>query len=183
MSIGRLVILSGPSGVGKDTVIDAWMAKDPHVERVIAYTTREPRRGEVNGVDYWFVSRPEFLRMVGAGEFLEHKEVVGNFYATPVRHAERILMEDRIAVLKIDVQGALEVMKKRPNCITVFLLPPTKEALRERLLNRGTDSPEVITKRILAAVLELAEATKYQHQIVNRNVADVVAQLMELTTR
>jgi len=183
MKTGRLVILSGPSGVGKDTVIDAWKAKEPDVERVIAYTTREPRKGEVNGVDYWFVSRPEFVRMAEAGEFLEYKEVVGNFYATPVRHADRLLLQGRIAVLKIDVQGALEVMKKRPSSLTVFLLPPTKEALRERLEGRGTDTAEVIAKRIAVAEQELAQAPHYQHQIVNRDVSEVVTQLEELTKR
>lgn len=181
MKPGRLVILSGPSGVGKDTVIDAWKAQDPDVERVVAYTTREPRTGEVNGIDYWFVSRPEFLRMADACEFLECKEVVGNFYATPIRHLERILLQGRIAILKIDVQGALEVMQKRPSSLTVFLLPPTKEALRERLEGRGTDSAEVIAKRIAAAESELAQATHYQHQIVNHNVFDVVTELVELT--
>lgn len=182
MTTGRLVILSGPSGVGKDTVIDAWQLVNPDIERVVAYTTRDPRPGEVDGVAYWFVSRPEFLRMADANEFIEHKEVAGNFYATPARHTDRILSEGRIAILKIDVQGALEVMEKRPDSLSVFLLPPSGTTLRERLETRGTDSPETIARRLMLAETELAQADRYGYRIVNRDVSEVVARLQELTS-
>ena len=181
MSGGRLVILSGPSGVGKDTVIDAWSLADPDVERVVAYATRKPREGEVDGVDYRFVSVPEFQRMADAGEFLEHKRVFENYYATPVSDPDRIIAEGRIAILKIDVQGALAVMSLRPEAITVFLLPPSDEVLKERIEGRKKDSPEVIAKRLDEAKNEIAQASQYQHRIVNESVEDVVKKLMELT--
>jgi len=181
MGVGRLVILSGPSGVGKDTVIDEWKKLDPDVERVVAYTTRPPRVKEIDGLDYHFVSVEEFQRMVEANEFLEHKQVVDNFYATPVRHTNAILAQGKIAILKIDVQGALEVMPKRPEALTVFLLPPNKDSLRERLEGRATDKPEAIARRLAEAENELALADRYEYQIVNENVDTVVARLRELT--
>ena len=181
MGSGRLVILSGPSGVGKDTVIDLWHRADPSVQRVVAYATRVPRPGEVDNVDYHFVSVNEFKRMAEAGEFLEHKKVVVNYYATPVCDTDKLLADGRIAVLKIDVQGALEVMDKRPEAMSVFLLPPYPEALRERLEARATDSPDVVARRLEEAAKEMAFADRYQHRIVNRNVEEVVARLQELT--
>jgi len=181
MSQGKLVILSGPSGVGKDTVIDRWKAVDPRVERVVAYATRSPRVGEVDGVDYWFVSVDKFKQMAEAGEFIEHKKVVDNYYATPSGHTDQILSKGGIAVLKIDVQGAEEVVKIRPDALSVFLLPPTKETLRQRLENRATDKHEAIVRRLEEADNEIAQAPNYQHQIVNVDVDEVVARLRELT--
>lgn len=185
MGFGRLVILSGPSGVGKDTVIGAWRRADSAVEQVVAYTTREPRTGEVDGIDYHFVSVDEFQRKVAAGDFLEHKRVVDNYYATPIDQTERILGGGRIAVLKIDVQGAEEVRRRRPDAISIILVPPTLEHLRKRMLERKTDSPEVIERRMAEAANEIAQAPRYQHQIVNGDgdVDKVVAKLQELTAR
>jgi guanylate kinase len=183
MNPGRLVILSGPSGVGKDTVIDAWIKADPGVERVVAYTTRRPRETEKNGVDYWFVSKPEFRKMVRDRKFLEHKKVHKNHYATPAEHTDRILAEGRIAVLKIDVQGAGVVMKKRRDAMSVFLLPPDFDTLRERLENPTTGKRDDIPLRLEVAAKEIAMSKKYKVRIVNDKVDDVVAQLRELTTR
>jgi len=182
MATGRLVILSGPSGVGKDTVIDAWRNADASVERVVAYATRAPRSGEVDGVDYRFVPVDQFQQMAAAGEFLEHKRVFENYYATPARDPDRIVSEGRIAVLKIDVQGALAVMPLRPEAITVFLLPPSEEVLKSRIEGRRTDAPEVIFRRLNEAKNEIAQAHNYQFQIVNENVDEVVAKLKELTS-
>lgn len=176
---GRLVILSGPSGVGKDTVIAAWRAADPRVERVVACTTREPREGEVAGVDYTFLSRDEFLARAEQGAFLEFKEVFGNLYGTPLSEVARITGEGRIAVLKIDVQGALAVMEKRPDAVSVFLLPPSQEELERRIRGRATDSEETIRKRLAGAEREMAEAHKYQHRIVNGDLNVCVAELMK----
>ena len=182
MSTGRLVILSGPSGVGKDTVIDAWRLADPRVERVVAYATRPPRVGEVDGIDYRFVSVEEFKRIADAGGFLEYKKVFENSYATPAQDPDRIIGEGRIAVLKIDVQGALAVMPIRPEAISIFLLPPSEEILKGRIEGRKTDSPDVIARRLQEAKNEIALAGHYKFQIVNESVADVVKQLQELTT-
>jgi len=119
--------------------------------------------------------------MAEDGEFLEHMQVVDNFYATPSSDTNRLLEQGRIAILKIDVQGALEVMEKRPDALTVFILPPCIEDLRMRLQGRATDSAEVIERRLTQAEQELAVADRYQHRIVNENVDDVVAKLLELT--
>lgn len=178
---GRLVILSGPSGVGKDTVIDAWRRREPRVTRVIAYTTRAPRNGEVDGVDYHFVSVDQFLESAEAGEFLEAKEVHGNHYATPLRDMEQLLDEGKIAVLKIDVQGALTAMALRPEAITVFLMPPDQNELERRLKLRGTDDAATIHRRLENAIGEISLAEAYAHRIVNDDVTRVVDQLVELT--
>ncbi len=180
MNGGRLVILSGPSGVGKDTVIDAWRAADPRVERVVATCTRPPRTGERDGVDYDFVSPEEFHRRAEAGAFLEHKEVHGNWYATPVAGVESRLAEGKVAVLKIDVQGALDVMERRPDALTVFLLPPSLEELEARIRGRGQDDEAAIERRLATARWELDQAGRYQHRIVNDEVPRVVEELRRI---
>lgn len=174
MPRGRLVILSGPSGVGKDTVIDAWHARNPLVRRVVAYTTRLPREGELEGLDYHFVSVREFESMVRDGAFLEHKQVHGNYYATPIQGMEKLLDEGKIAILKIDVQGALVAMPLRPDAITVMLVPPSWEELERRIRKRGTEDEEDIQRRLANAQAELALADRYQHQIVNDGVERTV---------
>ena len=178
---GTLVILSGPSGVGKDTVIDAWKAADPRVERVVARTTREPRDGEVNGIDYVFLTPAEFLALAEEGFFLEYKEVFGNYYGTPLRDMEMILSKGHIAVLKIDVQGALSVMPLRPDAQTVFILPPSDEELERRIRGRQKDSEATIAKRLAKAKDEIAQAENYQHRIVNQVVEETVSKLKEIT--
>lgn len=164
---GVLVILSGPSGVGKDTVLNAWRAANPRVRRVVAYTTRAPRAGEVDGEDYHFVTFPEFLLKAEAGDFLEHKQVHDNWYATPLRDMEAMLAEGLIAVLKIDVQGAIEAMGLRPDAKSVFLLPPSDEELERRIRSRKTDSPEAIERRLRNARAEIALSHHYAFRIVN----------------
>lgn len=180
MSRGSLVILSGPSGVGKDTALAAWHAADPRVTRVVACTTRKARPGEVDGVDYHFVALEEFLRLAEAGEFLEFKEVYGNHYATPIRHMEAILDAGDVAVLKIDVQGAAEVMPKRPDAIPIFLLPPSDEELERRIRGRGTETEEATLRRLRVAREEIAFSAAYPHRIVNADVEDTVRKLMEI---
>ena len=175
--VGKLVILSGPSGVGKDTVIDAWSAVNPRVRRVVAYTTRAPRVGEVDGVDYHFVTVHRFTELADQGAFLEFKEVHGNFYATPLYDMEGMLMQGLIAILKIDVQGALSAMELRPDALTVFLMPPSVDELENRIRGRGTDDPATIEKRLLNAREEIALASHYQWRIVNEEVSQVVKDL------
>ena len=174
---GKLVILSGPSGVGKDTVIDAWREINPKVERVVAYTTRNPRPGEVNGLDYHFVSVEEFQEKASCGEFLEFKEVHNNWYATPLTDMENLIDAGKIAILKIDVQGALHAMALRKDAISIFILPPSMEELEQRIRGRGLDDPEVIEKRLINAQDEVAMAPKYHHQIVNLDIGLTVSML------
>lgn len=174
---GKLVVLSGPSGVGKDTLIDAWRARNPRVQRVVACTTRAPRTGEVDGVDYHFLTREEFLEKAAHGDFLEHKEVYGNFYATPNASVEELLRDGKIAILKIDVQGALAVKPIRPDALLIFILPPSNAILEARISGRGTDSPEVIRRRLDEAHAEIAQADQYHLRIVNDDLDRAVSEL------
>lgn len=180
MARGILLILSGPSGVGKDTVIDAWKQRDPSVVRVVACTTRDPRPGEDNGVAYHFLTPEEFQTRVAQNRFLEYKEVHGNWYATPLDQVEDLLAQGKVALLKIDVQGALEVMEKRPDAVTVFLLPPDMQELERRLTDRSTESPENLAKRLQNARDEIALAPRYQHQVVNDDLDQAVKSLIRI---
>jgi len=166
--------------VGKDTVLDAWMAHNPRVRRVVACTTRAPRPGEVDGVDYHFLSEAEFHRRAEAQAFLEHKEVHGRWYATPSTQLDRMLETGLVAVLKIDVQGALEVMARRADAVSVFLLPPSDEELERRIRDRGTEAAAAIALRLMNAREEIAQARSYRHQVVNADVRLTVAQLERL---
>lgn len=175
-----LVILSGPSGVGKDTLIDAWRSVDPRVRRVVAYTTRAPRPGEVDTVDYHFVTPERFHELAQNGAFLEYKEVHGNFYATPLHDMEAMLTDGLIAILKIDVQGALQAMELRPDAESVFILPPSDEELERRIRGRGTDAEDVIARRLANARGEIALAPRYRHQVINGDLDQTVGALRTL---
>lgn len=174
---GLIVILSGPSGVGKDTVIDAWAKVNPLVTRVVTYTTRDPRNGETDGRDYNFVSAERFAELDEQGWFWESKNVHGNMYASPKADTERLLEQGRLPVLKIDVQGAIEVMRLRPDAVSVFILPPSTEELERRIRARATDDDATIGRRLDNAKGELSLAGRYQHQIVNDDVDQVVREL------
>lgn len=174
---GVIVIVSGPSGVGKDTVINAWRQANPRVERVVTYTTRKMRQGEKKGIDYHFVTDQDFLKMARAGEFLEHKEVHGNRYGTPVEGLAEIVNAGKIAVLKIDVQGALTILPKLPGAISIFLMPPSMEELEMRLRNRDTETDSQIKTRIRNAKREMAAAVHYSAKVVNDEVMRAVAEM------
>lgn len=175
---GRLVILSGPSGVGKDTLIEKWREADPRVQRVVACTTRQPRAGEVDGVDYHFVDADTFAGMAEGGAFLEHKRVHSNWYATPLAEVDRLLAQGKIAVLKIDVQGGLEVLRKRGDAQAVFILPPSMEELERRIRGRGTDGPEVVEERLRNARTEIQAGAAYPMHLVNADVDTCVKELL-----
>lgn len=179
---GRLLILSGPSGVGKDTVLDLWQARNPRVVRVVAHTTRAPRTGERDGLDYMFLDVPAFLARAEAGKYLEFKHVHGNYYGTPLDHLEVLLSQGKVAVLKIDVQGAVEVMGLRDDALSVMILPPSFEELERRIRARGTDSAEVIERRLAGAQAELDMAPHYQYRVVNTDVEEVLRFLEDLVT-
>ena len=165
---GVLFVFSGPSGVGKGTL----KAKlfEEFADRIVysvSATTRGPREGEVDGKDYFFISRQEFERRVKNNEFLEHAEFAGNCYGTPRAYVEKLLDSGMNVVLEIDVQGALQVMKSMPECVSVFILPPSFEELEHRLRGRGTETEEKIRERLETAKRELPYAPQYDYQIVN----------------
>lgn len=175
-----MVILSGPSGVGKDTLIEAWRARNPRVQRVVAYTTRLPREGEEDGRDYHFVSIPTFLLMADSNKFLEWKIVHGNYYATPLADMEAMLAGGKIAILKVDVHGAVSAMDRRPDAISVFIQPPSWEELEARIRGRALDSPEAIAKRLDNAREEISFSDRYQYQVVNRDLDKAVDELEKI---
>lgn len=180
MGHGRLIVLSGPSGVGKDTVLQHLFELDPGLRYSVSYTTRAPREGEVEGTSYSFVDRDTFLRMREAGEFLETATVHGNLYGTAAeRVREAVARGDRI-VLKIDVQGAAAVRASMPEAVLVFLLPPSVEELRLRLRSRDTEDEASLARREEDAVRELAEAERYDHRVVNDDVDRAAREILAI---
>ena len=165
---GVLFVFSGPSGVGKGT-LKAKVFEDfaDRIAYSVSATTRGPREGEVDGKDYFFISRQEFERRVKNNEFLEHAEFAGNCYGTPRAYVEKLLDSGMNVVLEIDVQGALQVMKSMPECVSVFIQPPSFDELEHRLRGRGTETEEKVRERLETAKRELPYAPQYDYQIVN----------------
>ncbi len=177
---GVLVIVSAPSGCGKSTVVHALMEKRKDLRFSVSATTRPPREGEVEGVDYYFVSREEFDRMIENNAFLEHAEYVGNCYGTPREPVERQLKDGYDVYLDIDVQGAKQVKRIRPETLMVFLMPPSMEELERRLVMRGTNTPEEIRDRLAAAQLECASRDAFDYVVVNDVVERAVDEISDL---
>ncbi len=172
--MGRVFVISAPSGTGKTSVVSRVLKSVPRVERVITATTRPKREGEVEGKDYYFLKEEDFKEKIKRGEFLEFAQIYGYYYGTLKKEVERITSEGRDALLVIDVQGALQVRKKLKGVITVFLLPPSLEELRKRLLRRGEREVE---KRLEVAKEELRYAKEYDFVLVNRFLDDTVEKL------
>jgi guanylate kinase len=166
-TMAKVFVITGPSGVGKGTLIRALRERVPGLELSVSATTRSPREGEEDGRDYHFLDREEFDRRAEANEFLEHATYSGNRYGTLRSEVERRLDEGTSVVLEIEVQGARQVRAAMPEAVLVFIAPPSPEALRERLEGRGTDPPEAITERLRTAELELAAQEEFQHVVVN----------------
>lgn len=170
MSKGLLIILSGPSGVGKGTVCSALRPKMPDLIYSVSATTRSPRAGEEDGVNYFFKSREEFLSMIEADQLLEYAEYVGNYYGTPRDFVERTLESGKDIILEIEVQGALKVKEKFPEGIFVFLLPPSMDELKDRIRGRGTEHPDVINHRMSVAEDEISLMQHYDYAVVNDEI-------------
>lgn len=168
---GLLIVLSGPSGVGKGTVRKALFESEGHnFTYSISMTTRQPRVGEVDGEDYYFVTREEFEKRIEEGKFLEYAEFVGNYYGTPIDKVEQNIAEGKEVVLEIEVEGARQVKEKMPDAVFIFIAPPSFNALYERLKRRGTERQEVITERLAKARRELRLMNDYDYIVINDEV-------------
>jgi guanylate kinase len=176
----KVFVITGPSGVGKGTLIAKLLAAVPELVLSVSATTREPRPGEVEGRDYYFLSPEEFQRRVEAGEFLEHATYSGNRYGTLRSEVDRRLAGGRSVVLEIEVQGARQIRDSVPEAVQVFIAPPDLEALRERLAARATDSSEQIEARLRTAKRELEARSEFTHEAVNDDVQRTAAELERL---
>ncbi len=174
---GKLIVVSGPSGAGKSTVIHRMMAGRDDIRFSVSATTRAPREGEVDGKDYYFLDRETFEKMIGEGAFLEHAQYVGNYYGTPAAPVLENLRNGVNVILDIEVQGASNVRKAMPEAVTVFLAPPSFEALEARLRGRGLDSDEKIRQRLERAREEYLEIPKYDYIVINDDADEAAEEL------
>jgi len=182
---GQLVVISGPSGVGKSTILRRLLARLPHLIPSVSATTRPPRAGERDGIDYHFIPLEEFERRRKDGDFLECCQVYGrqHWYGTLVDEVAPRLAAGDWVVLEIDVEGTLSILQKFPDALTIFVEPERPEQLDERLRGRGTESPEAMARRLEVALRELAEAHRYRHRVVNARLDDAVDQIAEILRR
>lgn len=179
---GQLIVLSGPSGVGKSTVIAELLGQRDDIYFSVSYTTRAPRAGEENGVNYNFVTRDEFERMIRDNELLEYAEYVDNYYGTSLKTIEEKLAAGQDVLLDIEVQGAAKVRKRCPGAIFIFIIPPSFEELSRRLRKRNTDDEDVIAGRLAKAKLELQEIPNYDYLVINDKVSDAVREIVAILT-
>ncbi|MCQ2380968.1 MAG: guanylate kinase [Acidaminococcaceae bacterium] len=177
---GLLIVGSGPSGVGKGTVHSRILAESPNVTYSISVTSRKPRIGERDGVDYFFRSAEQVKEMIANDEFLEYADVFGNYYGTPRDYVLQKLNEGKDVLLEIDVQGALQVKKRMPEALLIFLAPPNQQELERRLRNRCTDDEDVILRRLHDAEWELSHKDQYDYVIVNDTVDDTVKKYLSI---
>lgn len=178
---GLLIVISGPSGVGKGTVRSALFEMEGHdLVYSISMTTREPRKGEVHGREYYFVSEEEFKKYIEEGKMLEYAEFVGNYYGTPLDSVQDLLDQGKEVVLEIDVQGATQVREKMKDAVFIFIAPPSYDELLQRLVNRGTESREVIEARIEKAKREIDLAYMYDYIVVNDTVENAADKIVAI---
>lgn len=180
-SQGLLVVISGPSGVGKGTVRKALFRRSGHnLVYSISMTTRKPRNEEKDGVEYYFVSKEKFQEEIASGNLLEYAEFCDNYYGTPLDKVQEQLDKGQEVVLEIEVQGAMQVKEKMPEAVYIFIAPPSMKALEERLQNRGTESKEVIEKRLIKAQSEIKVASEYGYIVINDDVENAADKIMAI---
>ncbi|RMG64639.1 MAG: guanylate kinase [Calditrichaeota bacterium] len=179
-----LVVISAPSGGGKTTICKKLIERHPDEMKIsVSATTRRPRPGEVNGVDYFFISEPEFFERVRRGEFLEYERVHGNYYGTLRSTVEKLLAEGYTVLFDVDVNGALAIKKRFPEAVLIFIKPPSIEALKERLRARQTDDPEEIEKRLRRLPEEYAKSKEFDYIVVNNKLEDTLRQIESIIAR
>jgi len=172
---GSLIVISGPSGAGKGTIVKALLDQYPSVHYSVSATTRSPREGEVNGVNYWFVTRDEFKRMRENDELLEWAEVYGNFYGTPCLRVMEAIKLGHDIILEIDPQGAMKIKKRFPNAVFVYIMPPSPRELTRRICDRGTESQEAIRCRLNSVANELGYVHEYDYLVINDDLKEATA--------
>jgi guanylate kinase len=175
---GLLIIISGPSGAGKGTICKSFMDRNKNVALSVSATTRAPRAGEVEGINYYFMTKEKFKEKIEHNDFLEYAEVYDNFYGTPKSNVEEILESGKDVILEIDIQGALKVKENTEEGVFVFILPPSMEELKQRIIKRGSETPESLMKRFKSAYKEINYISKYNYAVVNDTV-DIAVQKLE----
>ena len=173
---GKLIVVSGPSGVGKGTIVKTLIKRRSDVVESVSCTTRAPRAGEVHGREYYFLDKADFLKRIEENDFLEYDEHFGNYYGTPKSFVKETLKEKSV-ILEIDVVGALNAKKEFPDCVLVMIVPPSEEELKRRLISRGTESEEEVANRLQRLSYELAQKDKYDIVIVNDDLETAIADL------
>ncbi len=177
---GLLVVISAPSGGGKGTILKELFAQNENLRLSVSATTRAPRPGEEHGKQYYFLSREEFEALIAQGRMLEHAEYVGNYYGTPRDPVEEWLSQGRDVVLEIEVQGGAQVKKLMPECVSIFILPPSMKVLGERLRGRGTETGETVQKRLATARREIPQAREYDYLVFNDRLEDAVEEILAI---
>ncbi|MGP9831679.1 guanylate kinase [Marinobacter sp. NSM] len=178
---GTLFVISAPSGAGKTSLVAEMLRQDSQLGVSVSHTTRPMRTGEQDGVNYHFVSRDEFEAMIAEGDFLEHADVFGNYYGTSHAWVRETLATGQDVILEIDWQGAEQVRRLVPECVSIFIVPPSAEVLRERLIGRGTDAPEVIERRLAEAEEECRHAAEFDYLVVNDDFGVALSDLLAIT--
>lgn len=179
---GLLVVLSGPSGVGKGAICSMLREKSPHLQYSISATTRKPRQDEQDGVNYFFKTKEQFEQMIANDELLEWAEYVGNYYGTPLHFVQDTLRQGKDVILEIEVQGALKVKERLPQAILIFLIPPSMEELERRITQRGTETDEMIRHRLSVAKKEFAKMKHYDYVVVNDEIHAACERIQAIIT-
>ncbi|MBQ8572193.1 MAG: guanylate kinase [Ruminococcus sp.] len=180
---GKLFVYAGASGVGKGTIMKELLKKDESIKLSVSATTRLPREGEVDGREYFFVTREKFEKMIAEDGFLEHAQYCDNYYGTPKAYVDEKLNEGYNVFLEIELQGAQNVLNMRPDAVSIFILPPSVEELERRLRDRGTETEEAILKRLSQAKVEMDHAKMYKYTVVNDDLQKAVEDVLEIVNK